>query len=115
MATKQESYRAFMESVCNKFNCKEALPALTEGFNAFCEASWLDRNPDCFINGDDADLTHAQEAADVLKKFGGRLYVYDDATNRAFEITHISSLPGGCGIHFDSSEEKQLDNYIAAY
>lgn len=38
MATKQETYRAFMESVCNKFNCKEALPALTEGFKAFCES-----------------------------------------------------------------------------
>ena len=48
MATKQESYRAFMESVCNKFNCKEALPALTEGFNAFCEATfetWASRQP----------------------------------------------------------------------
>ena len=52
MATNQESYRAFMESVCNKFNCKEALPALTEGFNAFCEAmerepfeSWASRQP----------------------------------------------------------------------
>lgn len=42
MATKQETYRAFMENVCNKFNCKEALPALTEGFKAFCEASALD-------------------------------------------------------------------------
>ena len=27
-----------MESVCNKFNCPEALPALKEGFRAFCEA-----------------------------------------------------------------------------
>ena len=38
----QKSYTAFMESVCNKFNCKEALPALNEGFKAFCEASYAD-------------------------------------------------------------------------
>ena len=39
MNTYQKSYTAFMESVCNKFNCPEALPALKEGFKAFCEAS----------------------------------------------------------------------------
>jgi hypothetical protein len=38
MNTYQKSYTAFMESVCNQFNCKEALPVLTEGFNALCEA-----------------------------------------------------------------------------
>ena len=111
----QKRYEAFMESICTKYKCEDALPALREGFGALCESSWLDRNPDYFLNGDDADLTDAQEAAGVLKKFGGRLYVYDDATNRAFEITHISSLPEGCGIHFNSSEEKQLNTYIEAY
>ena len=38
MNKQQESYAAFMESVCNTFNCPEALPALKEGFRAFCEA-----------------------------------------------------------------------------
>lgn len=37
MNTYQKSYTAFMESVCNKFNCPDALPALEEGFKAFCE------------------------------------------------------------------------------
>ena len=32
------TYSAFIESVCNRFNCLEALPALKEGFKAFCEA-----------------------------------------------------------------------------
>lgn len=37
MNTYQKSYTAFMESVCDKFNCPDALPALKEGFKAFCE------------------------------------------------------------------------------
>lgn len=39
MNTYQKSYAAFMESVCNQFNCRKALPALKEGFKAFCEAT----------------------------------------------------------------------------
>lgn len=39
MNTYQKSYATFMESVCNQFNCREALPALKEGFKAFCEAT----------------------------------------------------------------------------
>ena len=39
MNTYQKSYTAFMESVCNKFNCPDALPALKEGFKAFCETT----------------------------------------------------------------------------
>ena len=35
----QKIYAAFMESVCEKFNCKEALPELKEGFQALCEAA----------------------------------------------------------------------------
>lgn len=38
MKTNQNSYTVFMESVCSQFNCPEALPALKEGFKAFCEA-----------------------------------------------------------------------------
>lgn len=38
MNTNQKSYSNFMESVCNQFNCLEALPALKEGFKVFCEA-----------------------------------------------------------------------------
>lgn len=38
----QKSYTAFMESVCKQFNCPDALPALTEGFKAFCEATSKD-------------------------------------------------------------------------
>lgn len=41
----QQVYAAFMESVCNKFNCREALPALNKGFRAFCEASDTDYDP----------------------------------------------------------------------
>lgn len=39
MNTYQKSYAAFMESVCTQFNCRKALPALKEGFKAFCEAT----------------------------------------------------------------------------
>lgn len=42
MNTNQKKYTAFMESVCDKFNCTEMLPALTEGFKAFCEATSKD-------------------------------------------------------------------------
>lgn len=35
-------YTAFMESVCKKFNCMPALPALKEGFKALCEAEGSD-------------------------------------------------------------------------
>ena len=41
----QKSYAAFMESVCNQFNCREAFPALNEGFKAFCEATITLREP----------------------------------------------------------------------
>lgn len=44
MNTYQKSYTAFMESVCNKFNCREAFPTLKEGFKAFCEASSIKSN-----------------------------------------------------------------------
>jgi hypothetical protein len=38
MSMLTSTYSAFIESVCNQFNCREALPALKEGFKAFCEA-----------------------------------------------------------------------------
>ena len=38
MNTNQKKYTAFMESVCKEFNRPEMLPALKEGFKAFCEA-----------------------------------------------------------------------------
>lgn len=39
MNTQQNTYAAFIESVCAKFNCPEMVPALKEGFQVFCEAS----------------------------------------------------------------------------
>lgn len=42
MNTYQKYYTAFMESVCKQFNCPDALPALTEGFYALCEATAKD-------------------------------------------------------------------------
>lgn len=39
MNTYQQSYIAFIENVCEQFDCIEALPALTKGFNAFCECA----------------------------------------------------------------------------
>ena len=41
----QQKYSAFMESVCTQFNCKQALPALKQGFKAFCEAVDVDYDP----------------------------------------------------------------------
>lgn len=41
----QQKYNAFMESVCTQFNCKQALPALKQGFKAFCEAVDVDYDP----------------------------------------------------------------------
>lgn len=41
----QQKYNAFMESVCAQFNCKQALPALRQGFKAFCEAVDVDYDP----------------------------------------------------------------------
>lgn len=38
MNKQQKTYTAFIENVCNKFNCPEMAPALKEGFQAFCEA-----------------------------------------------------------------------------
>lgn len=37
----QKQYTAFMESVCNQFNCPDAIPALRKGFEAFCEAQTM--------------------------------------------------------------------------
>ena len=33
------TYSVFIESVCNQFDCREALPALQEGFRAYCESA----------------------------------------------------------------------------
>lgn len=41
----QQKYNAFMESVCTQFNCRQALPALKQGFKAFCEAVDVDYDP----------------------------------------------------------------------
>lgn len=38
MNKQQKQYVAFMESICDKLNCREAIPALQEGFKAYCEA-----------------------------------------------------------------------------
>ncbi len=35
----QKTMNAFLEGVCQQFNCMNALPALKKGFNALCEAS----------------------------------------------------------------------------
>lgn len=37
----QKQYAAFMESVCNQFNCPDAIPALRKGFEALCEAQTM--------------------------------------------------------------------------
>ena len=42
MTNSQKKYTAFLESVCNKFSCPEAIPALKEGFRAFCEAAFCE-------------------------------------------------------------------------
>ena len=39
MDKRQHMYAAFMEGVCDKLNCKDALPFLLKGFNAFCESN----------------------------------------------------------------------------
>ena len=39
MSMLASTYSAFIESVCNQFDCRGAIPALKEGFKAFCEAS----------------------------------------------------------------------------
>jgi hypothetical protein len=42
MDKKQQMYAAFMEGVCDKLNCKDALPILQKGFEAFCESTGVD-------------------------------------------------------------------------
>jgi hypothetical protein len=42
MDKKQQMYAAFMEGVCDKLNCKDALPLLQKGFEAFCESTGVD-------------------------------------------------------------------------
>ena len=54
MNKQQKSYAAFMESVCNKFSCPEALPVLQEGFRAFCESILTESSSN--IWDDDNDL-----------------------------------------------------------
>jgi hypothetical protein len=34
----KKTYEAFMEAVCKKFGCVDAIPALKKGFTAYCEA-----------------------------------------------------------------------------
>ena len=54
MNKNQQKYTAFMESVCKEFNRAEMLPALKEGFRAFCEA--IDNSNSSGINAPTFDL-----------------------------------------------------------
>ena len=58
MNTNQKKYTAFMESVCKQFNRPEMLPALKEGFRAFCEATESDEGTVTNGNSDEPiDIT----------------------------------------------------------
>ena len=41
MADNYQKFSTFIEGVCNKFGCKEAVRPLQEGFSALCEANGI--------------------------------------------------------------------------
>lgn len=62
MTSMQKSYRSFVESVCKKFDCTEAIRPLQEGFAALCEADMGDtRNGSAW---DTVEWIHVNHAAD---------------------------------------------------
>lgn len=40
----QKQYQTFIESVCTKFGCPEAIRPLQEGFSAMCESEWAEES-----------------------------------------------------------------------
>lgn len=62
MNSLQKSYRAFIESVCKRFDCTDAIRPLQEGFAALCEADAGDtRNGSAW---DTVERIHLYHAAD---------------------------------------------------
>ena len=81
----QGKYRAFIESICSKYGCKDAISPLQEGFAALCESIYQGNAP---VGGDPADYnepsdeelccSHCGWPADgELKKYDGRLLCPD--------------------------------------
>ena len=69
MNSNEKIYTAFMESVCTKFNCMNAFPALNEGFGALCEAENFEPSGDMQkeLKGS-ACQKKAQGALDMLRR-----------------------------------------------
>ena len=85
----QEQYSAFMESVCTTLGCTDALPALNEGFNAFCEA--VDDNMVKLV----AYLN--QPATKQIRDAEG----YPVTTHKAFNYFEDATIKEGVwGVHF---------------
>lgn len=62
----KKTYEAFMEAVCKKFGCVDAIPALKKGFTAYCEAVSQYEDPgESDFNSD-------------IEKFNARLDKYKD-------------------------------------
>lgn len=58
MNKQQKQYVAFLESVCNKFNCPDMAGALKEGFKAYIEAI-SDIEKPVYLYGGDTGITRA--------------------------------------------------------
>ena len=81
MNKNQQKYTAFMESVCKQFDHPEMLPALKEGFKAFCEAVSLTEGTGLGISYEDEKKSfidplykHVKEMPDSPAK--GKAYRY---------------------------------------
>lgn len=94
MDSLQKKYAGFMESVCGSFNCKEAFPALMEGFSAYCrynslfEATLQNNCEECGHKIDDPHSCYCDECGakldddlDVGDEKAARDYLLQDDPN----------------------------------
>jgi hypothetical protein len=112
MNSLQKSYHTFIESVCNKFGCTDAIHPLQEGFSALCEADAGDtRNGSTEIPSSFCPTTGAQAKVDAkLRQLG--IVVdwssYEPSRNRSWAS---QGMPSGTASAYTVSEAGEAGSY----
>ena len=110
MNTNQKKYTAFMESVCKEFNCPEMLPALKEGFKAFCESTMVEYDP-FDIDAMVANATDAEFGSDNTDE----RYNIDRYTGQGVEGLDEESMEELSDSKITSSLARRLQNILGQY
>ena len=93
----QQVYAVFVENVCKKYNCTEALPLLRHGFKSYCEAEDEYNNTpkhyvSAVIGGRRFEGTNIRDLIDRNKQFLTRAWLRDQIGNNGnIDLTTAST------------------------